>query len=446
MSNLHIVTTPVRGASSIVEEEVLKSFTQAQRMTSNDSILTDTQAELAAELEAARASTDQLFKLISDEDLYERPLPQRHRLIFYAGHLEAFDWNQIGRLALGQPHLHKTFDRLFERGIDPEPGQLPSDEPADWPSLDETRSYIHKVRQRLDDVWNEVPAGIQQVAIEHRWMHAETLAYILHNFPHERKRRPSSELVMEPHVPALVDHRFVTIPAGIATLGRKPEHGFGWDNEFDETVINVPSFTISKYKVTNGDYLAFVEQGQEPPHFWSKEQSEWMYRGMFDLVPLPLDAPVYVTQQQASGYARWRGMQLPTEAQFHRAAYGTPEGGERALPWGADPGHPSVHGNFDFQHWDPVPVTAYPGGRSAFGVAQMVGNGWEWTNTQFAPFPGFAPFPYYPGYSADFFDQNHFVLKGASPRTAAKLTRRSLRNWFRPDYPYLYATFRLVEN
>jgi formylglycine-generating enzyme required for sulfatase activity len=76
----------------------------------------------------------------------------------------------------------------------------------------------------------------------------------------------------------------------------------------------------------------------------------------------------------------------------------------------------------------------------------MVGNGWEWTKTPFGPLPGFTPRPNYPGYSADFFDDRHFVLKGASQRTAAMLTRRSLRNWFRPDYPYLYATFRVVEN
>ena len=91
-------------------------------------------------------------------------------------------------------------------------------------------------------------------------------------------------------------------------------------------------------------------------------------------------------------------------------------------------------------------MTGYPGGSSAFGVAQMVGNGWEWTRTPFAPLPGFQPHANYPGYSADFFDDKHFVLKGASPRTASILTRRSLRNWFRPDYPYLYATFRVVEN
>jgi formylglycine-generating enzyme required for sulfatase activity len=76
----------------------------------------------------------------------------------------------------------------------------------------------------------------------------------------------------------------------------------------------------------------------------------------------------------------------------------------------------------------------------------MAGNGWEWTLTRFAPFAGFQPFSFYPGYSANFFDGQHYVLKGGSPRTARCLMRESFRNWFRPAYPYIYATFRLVEN
>lgn len=104
------------------------------------------------------------------------------------------------------------------------------------------------------------------------------------------------------------------------------------------------------------------------------------------------------------------------------------------------------HGNFDFHHWDPVDIDANPLGDSAFGVSQLTGNGWEWTSTPFGPFPGFEPFSFYPGYSQNFFDGQHYVLKGASPRTAACFLRRSFRNWFRPDYPHVYASFRLVEN
>ncbi|MFQ5694635.1 MAG: SUMF1/EgtB/PvdO family nonheme iron enzyme, partial [Terriglobia bacterium] len=103
-------------------------------------------------------------------------------------------------------------------------------------------------------------------------------------------------------------------------------------------------------------------------------------------------------------------------------------------------------GNFDFHHWDPVPVTAHPAGASAFGVHGLVGNGWEWTSTVFGPFEGFERFPFYPRYSANFFDGKHFVIKGGSARTAACMLRRSFRNWFQSHYQYAYAGFRCVDN
>jgi len=151
-----------------------------------------------------------------------------------------------------------------------------------------------------------------------------------------------------------------------------------------------------------------------------------------------------VSHAEATAFARWRGRALPSEAQFHRAAYGTPEGRERSYPWGeAEPVR--RRGVFDFRQWDPSAVGTHPGGDSAWGVSDLVGNGWEWTSTPFAPFPGFEPLPFYRGYSADFFDGRHYVMKGGSARTDASLLRCSFRNWFQPHYSYAYATFRCVE-
>jgi formylglycine-generating enzyme required for sulfatase activity len=95
--------------------------------------------------------------------------------------------------------------------------------------------------------------------------------------------------------------------------------------------------------------------------------------------------------------------------------------------------------------WDPEP-RHHPRGASAWGVEDLVGNGWEWTSTVFAPFPGFSSMPSYPEYSADFFDGQHFVMKGASPATARELIRPTFRNWFRAHYPYVYAAFRCVKS
>ncbi len=374
--------------------------------------------ELLDRIRTARRRTDDLFDLLSPESLYSRPVAERHRLVFYVGHLEAFDWNLLWRSTLGRDPFHADFDQLFAFGIDPEIGNAPSDLPTEWPGIGEIGTYCDTVRAKLDLALAELPSQRVEVAIEHRLMHAETLAYL---FNRRDVERPFREYESGP-----VEHEWVTIPAGTATLGQA-EGEFGWDNEFSRHSVEVPAFQLSKYKVTNGDYLKFVEAGAQPPAFWSRIDNRWWYRGMFDWTALPLDWPVYATWDEATAYANWIGKKLMSEPQFHRAQQSCPS---------------PKPGNFDFQRWDPCPVTDSDGP----GISQLVGNGWEWTSTVFTPFQGFQPFAFYPGYSADFFDGKHYVMKGASPRTDACFTRPSFRNWFRPNYPHVYAGFRLVEN
>ena len=402
---------------------------------------------LAEQMVTARRRTDELFDLLKPGAIYSRPIAERHRLIFYLGHLEAFDWNQIARNALGVSSFQPEFDKLFEFGIDPPVGKAAEDQPSDWPSTREVLAYNRRARERIDSLLDRAPEQIVHVALEHRLMHAETLAYLFHSLPYDQKI-PAAVATSQPD--RQVQPAMIEIQRGEATLGQRAGE-FGWDNEFAEHRVQVASFAVGKYKVTNGQYLDFVRDGALAPHFWIERHGEWLYKGMFAETPLPLNAPVYVTHQEASSYARWKGLALPAEAQFHRAAYGTlgsgviSRSGERPYPWG-EAAPDASRGNFDFYHWDATAVDSTPAGDSAFGVSQLVGNGWEWTSTPFAPFPGFEPFAFYPGYSKNFFDQEHYVLKGASSRTAACMLRRSFRNWFRPNYPYVYAGFRVAEN
>jgi formylglycine-generating enzyme required for sulfatase activity len=398
---------------------------------------------LQERLDSARQLTDSIFRLLKPEALYSRPIPERHRLIFYLGHLEAFDWNLIGRKTLGVDSLSPQFDTLFEFGIDPPVGQAAADQPSDWPSVEEIEAYNRRVRSNIDELLDQAPEQIIHVALEHRLMHAETLAYLLHNLPYDQKTAAAEPLVRSEDRLA---NPMIEIGPGIATLGQK-QGEFGWDNEFAEHRVNVPGFRVNKYNITNGQYLDFVREGAAAPHFWKRNGDQWLYRGMFFETPLPLNAPVYVTHAEATAYAQWAGKRLPSEEQFHRAAYETSGDSERPYPWGSAPPD-ETRGNFDFHRWgwDPVNVDAHPLGDSASGVSQLVGNGWEWTSTKFGPFPGFQPMPFYPGYSKNFFDEEHYVMKGGSPVTAACMLRRSFRNWFRPNYPYVYASFRLVED
>lgn len=407
---------------------------------------------LTARWRQAQVASDALWTAILPTAMYERPVPERHRLIFYLGHLEAFDWNLLSP-ALELTPFHPAWDQLFAFGIDPVAGELPQDQPADWPGLAEVAAYNRSVREKMEaalplrldrKVDREIDPELAlrlQVAIEHRWMHAETLCYLFHNLAYELKTAGPA-----PRTAAARSYAAepVPVPAGAATLGQPRNGGFGWDNEFEGHTVPVGAFAADRFKVTNGDYLAFVAAGAAPPHFWRWRDGAWWYRGMFAEAPLPLDQPVYVTHAEAQAYAAWAGKALPSEAQWHRMAYATPSGEERAFPWGPSAAT-AERGNFDFRHWDPVSTTAHPAGASAWGIEDLLGNGWEWTSSRFAPFPGFQPLSFYPGYSANFFDGQHYVMKGASARTAACLARRSFRNWFQPRYPYAYAGFRCVD-
>jgi formylglycine-generating enzyme required for sulfatase activity len=366
-------------------------------------------------------------------------------VVFYIGHLEAFDYVQICREGLGQKSSEPELDELFRTGIDPDSDHLPSDSPGDWPSLDIVHRYVANARRAVDEALDAAPRDAVQMALEHRLMHLETLAYMWHNFDYSAKQKPNQESALESEAAAAKTNEWRFVPEGHTLLGKPRDGSFGWDNEYDEHRVPVAAFRIQKFKVTNGDYLKFVQAGAAPPHFWAQHGGKFYLRGMFEDIPLPLDWPVYVTQREAVAYAAWTGKSLPTEAQFHRAAFETPSGGTRPYPWGDTEPNAKL-GNFDFKRWDPESVYATPENESAWGVRQLTGNGWEWTQTLFRPFDGFLPSPSYPGYSANFFDNDHYVIKGGSPRTAARLLRRSFRNWFRADYPYVYATFRCVEN
>ena len=431
-----------------------------------------------------RARSRALFDLLAEDAYYSQPIALRHPIVFYEGHLPGFSFNTLVKKGLGLASVDERLEALFARGIDPHesavggaglPGEAEKAGGA-WPSRDVVHQFAEEADRRVIDAL--LHAEIEQPGhplldraeavfsiLEHEAMHQETLLYMWHRLPFAQKRRPAE---YQPRVNGLSPaDDWVEIPAGCATLGvERGSIAFGWDNELPALSAEVPAFSIGRHDVTNERFLEFVDaggyrdaawwrpedwewirrDGVAHPLFWERDGdrgSRWYWRGMFDLIPLPLAWPVYVSHAEASAYARWRGGRLPTEAEFQRAAFGSPHGDAtgRAHPWGnAEP--TEAHGAFDFSSWDPEAAGSHPKGASAWGVEDLVGNGWEWTSTTFGPFPGFRAMASYPEYSADFFDGEHFVMKGASTATARELLRPTFRNWFRPRYPYVYATFR----
>ena len=449
-----------------------------------------------------RARSRALFDLIDPDVYYTRPIALRNPIVFYEGHLPAFSVIAFLKRGLGAAGVDERFEQLFARGIDPDSVQsaVPrSGASTEWPARSEVLAFAaaadEKVLEAFDrlpfdprtaprDVLARAPLEGAFTALEHEAMHQETLLYMWRRLPYRHKARPA-DVRYETEGPR-PGYQMVSIPAGRATLGaRRSDLLFGWDNEFEELVVEVPAFDIDRHSVTNADFFEFYADGGydrselwsssgwdwriaenvRHPAFWVERDGQWFWRGMFEDIPLPQAWPVYVSQAEADAYARWKGRRLPTESEYHRAAFGVPgdagdvtphahPGGdtacacvpERSLPWGEADTSPAdtSRGNFDFDQFEPVPAGSRGAGASAWGVHDLIGNGWEWTSSEFAPFPGFRPMPSYPEYSAEFFDGQHYVLKGASPATAKELVRRTFRNWFRPNYPYVYAKFRTV--
>lgn len=396
-----------------------------------------------------RRRTRQIFDLVAPEAFDMRPIPLRHPLRFYEGHLSSFNLGMLLQGGFVKNYPEPELTRLFARGIDPlDTSAADKLTIQRWPERPLVADYIARVDREMERAFeSEIDPIYLHTAVEHEEMHQETLMYLIHRVPYEFKRTPLS--VQSDPGTASLPASWIRIEAGSTQLGADPESiPFGWDNEFPQMQADVAAFEIASRKVSNGDFLEFVEAGGyeneklwseagwqsireaqiTAPPFWSRQDGEWLYDGLFKSMPLPLEWPVYLSHIEALAFARWSGGRLPSEAEWHRAF-------EHAAAPQAE------HDNFDFLAWNPTPVSGQND-----DLEQLVGNGWEWTSSPFTGFPGFRPFPHYPGYSADFFDGVHFVLKGASPVTPAALVRRSFRNWFQGQYRYAYTAFRCARD
>ncbi len=421
-----------------------------------------------AQLDDAWSRSDRIFDLVDRSAWSRKGIVLRHPLLFYVGHLPAFAYNQWRWTHEGPP-FRSEFDELFARGIDPE-DEVAAETlaPESWPPIDEILAYRDGIRAFLREHGpgeGEAARTLSGLVLEHELMHHETLLYLATQLDPAVLTAPEGWDDLEYGEGR--DAEPVAIAAGPVTLGA--ERGsleFGWDNEFPAEVVDVPAFTIDDVPVTIERFAAFVDDGgydqsdlwddadrrwlrrtgRAHPQFWRRADEGWQVRSLFGWHSREAVRgwPVQVSYAEALAYSRWVGRRLPTEAELHRAAFTTPDGGERPFPWGSEPVGPD-HGSLAFQRIGRRPVGLTSAAVSAWGVHELVGNGWEWTATPFLPREGFdAIHPTYPGYSTDFFDGEHQVVFGGSWATDDRLLRRSFRNWYGRRYPYVFATFRTV--
>jgi iron(II)-dependent oxidoreductase len=328
------------------------------------------------------------------------------------------------------------------------------------PTIEATRAYGEEVLERVIDRLRRMPedAGLQyfvQLAIYHEDMHAEAFHYT-------RQTLGYPEPFPAPAAPPAVSgarHGDVELRGGAFQLGALPDSGFVFDNEKWAHPVHLAPFRIACVPVTNAEFLLFVEAGgyrrrewwseegwawragagAQAPRYWVREGNSWLQRRFDTVVPLAAGHPVvHVNWHEAQAYCRFAGRRLPTEAEWeYAAAWSAREETKRRYPWGAsEPA--AAHANLETG--GPVPVDAYGEGDSASGCRQLIGNVWEWTESTFEPYPGFAIDPY-KEYSQPWFG-THKVLRGASFATTRRLVRNTFRNFYTPERSDIFAGLR----
>jgi iron(II)-dependent oxidoreductase len=256
----------------------------------------------------------------------------------------------------------------------------------------------------------------------------------------------------------------VNVPGGRFLLGSLPGEPFVFDNEKWAHPVEVRPFAIARAPVTQAEFSAFVDEGgytrrelwdeagwtwrqaagAEHPVYWRRDGAWW--RRHFDRwLPLEPHRPVlHVNWYEASAYCRWARRRLPTEAEWELAASAAGggfgfAGSKRRFPWGDQPPRDD-QANLDGISAGCIDVAGCPAGDSASGARQMIGNVWEWTASDFQPYPGFAVDPYV-DYSQPWFG-THKVLRGGCWVTRARLLRNTYRNFYRPQRRDVWAGFR----
>jgi len=343
------------------------------------------------------------------------------------------------------------------------------------PSLPECRSYLGSVRRAVLDELPSVPLDggtpllsdgfVFRMVLQHEYQHNETILQTLQlkeGDPYAPPRQLAPPAI-DPDAPA--PGSMVRFPGGRVVLGTD-DRSRAYDNERPAHAVDLPAFWIDAHPVTNAEYEAFIvaggysdpehwsetgwawreEAGLVAPKYWERRSDSWTERCMDRTGPLHPDRPVcHVCYWEAEAYATWAGKRLPTEPEWEAAASWDAAAGVACVhPWG-DAAPTPLHANLDALVFETTPVGSYPAGRSPFGCWDMLGNVWEWTSTDFHPYPGYETFPY-PEYSEVFFGDEYKVLKGGAWATRFDAVRNTFRNWDYPIRRQIFSGIRCVRD
>ena len=422
----------------------------------------------------ARSRTLELVAPLSDAQLTRQHSPLMSPIVWDLGHIANFEeqWVRRAHDPRGRRNDEaRRRDHLYDAVAHPRSRRrrLPIlEHPACLRYLEDCRRHtLETIARGTFPADDPLLAGgfVHAMLAQHEAQHSETILQtiqLIDDLAYEPPRRQEPSGAIAP----LGDHVEAVVPAGSFIMGTD-DRTLAYDNERPAHEVMLPRFRIDLCPTTNGQFLRFmddagyrrrdlwspegwrwaVESGTGHPAQWSRaSDGTWWERAFGRLVPLALDQPViHVCWYEADAYARWAGKRLPTEAEWEKAAaWDLETDTARRYPWGDVAPAPEL-ANLDQRTFSPAAVGAYPGGVSYFGCHQLLGDVWEWTASDFAPYPGFAAFPY-PEYSELFFGRGFKVLRGGSWATQPMVVRNTFRNWDLPQRRQIFAGFRCARD
>jgi gamma-glutamyl hercynylcysteine S-oxide synthase len=423
---------------------------------------------IAQRLTTARQRTDLLTGCVTDADLIRQHSPLMSPLVWDLAHVANQEELWLLRQVGGREAMHPEIDSLYDAFEHPraERPALPLLPPA------EARRYAGEVRGRVLDLLESATfAGVPLVSqgfafgmiAQHEQQHDETML-ITHQL---RRGAPALTAAAPPATPpdAYRLPAEVLVPAGPFTMGTSTEP-WALDNERPAHTVQLPAFYLDTTPVTNASYQQFIDDGGyreqrwwgtagwqhrqraglDAPLYWQREGGSWM-RSVFGVTePVQPNEPVvHVCWYEAQAYAAWAGRRLPTEAEWEKAARFDPATGRsRRYPWGDSEPDPS-QANLGQRHLRPAPAGSYPAGAAPSGARQLIGDVWEWTASDFTPYPGFRAWPYRE-YSEVFFGNEYKLLRGGSFAADQVACRGTFRNWDYPIRQQIFAGFRTARD
>ncbi|MGF1542248.1 MAG: SUMF1/EgtB/PvdO family nonheme iron enzyme [Pleurocapsa sp.] len=399
--------------------------------------------DLIQSLKQCRQKTWDLLAEINSEAIYQQVHPDFSPIGWHFGHIALVEAYWILEHLVGLSPLFSEYRQLFAAD------GLPKAQRQYLPSIETIRDYLTTVREAVLDYLEIAPIETEERLwrwlIQHESQHNETIIFLWHFYRHQHnldyrfltwKSQLNWEIpLLNSKIPESTANltEMVKIPAGEFIMGSNEI--YAQDNERPAHKIYLESYWIDPYPVTCQQYREFIQAGgYQNSNYWSAAGWQWLQDN-------PVSQPLYwsdaaewqncpicgVNYYEAEAYAKFAGKRLPSEAEWEKAA--TPSQ-SKVLP---QYNHDNLIGHI-------TPVNTYPY-RSIYGCYDMLGNVWEWTASWFEGYRGFSSYPYQ-GYSQDYFDNQHRVLRGGSWASRPWTVRTSFRNWYNPQVRQILAGFR----